>query len=139
MESKTKIYLSWALQLTIAIIYLQTLYFKFSAHPDSVYIFSKLGLEPYGRIGIGVFELITSVLILLPRTKIYGAFLSLGVIGGAIFAHLGPLGIEVNGDKGKVFYLAVAVFVGSIMFLLLNWRSVTRQYKSLKGAVLRTA
>jgi putative oxidoreductase len=139
MESKTKMYLNWALQLTIAIIYLQTLYFKFSAHPDSVYLFTKLGLEPYGRIGIGVFELITSVLILLPRTKIYGAILSLGVIAGALFAHLGPLGIEVNGDKGKVFYLAMVVFVGTILFLLLNWRAVTQQYKSLKGAVLRTA
>ena len=86
------------LSLVIAIIYLQTLYFKFSAHPDSVYIFSKLNLEPYGRIGIGILELITAILLLIPKTRIIGAIVSLGVILGAIASHLGPLGIEVLGD-----------------------------------------
>ncbi|HRD09037.1 MAG TPA: DoxX family protein, partial [Saprospiraceae bacterium] len=88
--------LSWLLRITIAIIFLQTLYFKFTAHPDSVYIFSKLGVEPYGRIGLGIIELITSLLILWPRTKIIGILLSLGIITGALFSHLLVIGTEVK-------------------------------------------
>ncbi|HRG21501.1 MAG TPA: DoxX family protein [Saprospiraceae bacterium] len=120
MNDQTKNIVSKVLRVVIAIIYVQTLYFKFSGHPDSVYIFSKLGLEPYGRIGIGVFELITAILLILPATYIYGIVLSLGVISGAIASHLGPLGIEVLGDGGKVFYLAVVVWVASILLALLH-------------------
>ncbi len=133
MNSSIKKYLSLALQLTIAIIYLQTLYFKFSAHPDSVYIFSKLGVEPYGRIGLGFMELITAILILVPKTKILGGILSVGIISGAVFAHLGPLGIEVQGDGGKVFYLAVIVLVASIAFLLLNFDGLIKLKNKLLG------
>ncbi len=120
MNTKTITYISWALQLLIAIIFLQTLYFKFSAHPDSVYIFSTLGMEPYGRIGTGIAELITAALLLIPATKIYGGILSLGLISGAVLAHLGPLGIEVQGDGGKVFYLALTVLIATVLFLWLN-------------------
>lgn len=120
MNEQTKNIISRVLRVVIAIIYVQTLYFKFSGHTDSVYIFSKLGLEPYGRIGIGVFELITAILLILPATYIYGIVLSLGVISGAIASHLGPLGIEVLGDGGKVFYLAVVVWVASILLALLH-------------------
>lgn len=117
---------SLALSALIAVIYLQTLYYKFSGHLDSVYIFSKLGVEPYGRIGLGVAELIVSLLILLPRTRVYGAVMSLGVICGAIFAHLGPLGIEINGDGGKVFYLALVVFVASLAVLSIHYKELLR-------------
>ncbi|APD07155.1 hypothetical protein UJ101_01639 [Flavobacteriaceae bacterium UJ101] len=116
MKEKVLLIISWV----IAIIYLQTLYFKFSGHPDSIHIFSTLGLEPYGRIIIGFFELIAAVLLLVPKTRIYAAMLSLVIITGAIFSHLGPLGIEVNGDGGKVFYLAVVVFVLSLVYLVLK-------------------
>lgn len=129
-------YLSIALQILVALIYVQTLYFKFSAHPDSVYIFTKLGLEPYGRIGIGVFELITAVLILIPKTKYVGAALSIGVISGAIFAHLGPLGIAVQGDGGKVFYLALTVFAASVSFLLLNRKPALAQLKIIPSTFI---
>ncbi len=115
-----------ALSVLIAVIYLQTLYYKFSGHPDSVYIFSRLGVEPYGRIGLGVAELIVALLILLPRTKIYGAVMSLGIISGAIFAHLGPLGIEINGDGGRVFYLAIVVFAASLALLGIHYRELLR-------------
>ncbi len=103
-------------------ILLQTLYFKFSAAPESVYIFSTLGLEPWGRIGSGVAELIASVLIMVPRTVIPGAALSLGVISGAIFAHLTKLGITMPavGDHGELFTLALAVFAGSAALLVLH-------------------
>ena len=90
-----------------AIILLQTLYFKFSAHPDSVMIFSKLGIEPIGRIGLGIIELIASILLLIPQTSKFGGLLSMGIMSGAIASHLLILGIEVNDDGGKLFILAI--------------------------------
>ena len=123
------------LSLVIAIIYLQTLYFKFSAHPDSVYIFSKLNLEPYGRIGIGILELVTAILILNPKTRIIGAIVSLGVISGAIASHLGPLGIEVLGDGGKVFYLAVVVFVCSALLLWIQKEELKHLFTTLRQKI----
>lgn len=96
-----------------AAILLQTLYFKFTAHPDSVYIFQTLGLEPYGRIGIGFAELVTAILLILSKTRGIGGILGLGIISGAIFSHLTQLGIVVNNDGGLLFGLAVAVFISS--------------------------
>jgi hypothetical protein len=104
-----------------AIILLQTLYFKFTAQPESVYIFTQLGLEPYGRIGSGIFELITGILLLLPKTRIYGSFLGLGVISGALLSHLFVLGFEVQNDGGALFYLALTVF-SCCLFILISER-----------------
>ncbi|PHS08784.1 MAG: DoxX family protein [Kordia sp.] len=104
-------------RILIALILIQTLRFKFAAHPDSVYIFSKVGLEPVGRIGIGVLELIAGVLLLVPKTVWVGAGLTMGIIGGAIMMHLTQLGIAVNGDSGVLFYTAVFVFVVSSIIL----------------------
>ncbi len=101
-----------------AIIMLQTLYFKFTEQPESIYIFSKLGIEPFGRIGSGVFELIASILILLPKTRIFGSILGLGIISGAILSHLFILGIEVQNDGGTLFMLALAVFVCCLYILI---------------------
>ncbi len=105
------------LRIATAIILLQTLYFKFSAHPDSVHIFSSVGMEPYGRIGIGILELIASIFLFIPGMIWLGAGLALGIIGGAVGMHLTLLGIEVNGDGGTLFYMAVAVLVMSIIIL----------------------
>lgn len=99
--------LLWILRLTAAVILLQTLYFKFTGAEESVYIFSTLGAEPYGRIGSGVIELVASVLILIPRITWMGALLGLGTMTGAIFSHLFILGIEVQNDGGTLFILAV--------------------------------
>jgi hypothetical protein len=63
----------WLLRILAAIIMLQTLYFKFTAHPQSVKLFTELGMEPWGRIGVGTFELIASILLLIPRTTYIGA------------------------------------------------------------------
>ncbi|WP_317899377.1 DoxX family protein [Aurantibacillus circumpalustris] len=104
--------ISWIAALVSAIIMLQTLYFKFSAAPESVYIFSTLGLEPYGRIGIGIAELIASILILIPVTRFFGALFGLGIMIGAIFAHLTELGIEVENDGGYLFILSLIVSIG---------------------------
>jgi hypothetical protein len=108
---RTAHYLSWACQIVAALILLQTLYFKFTAAPESVYIFSTLGLEPWGRIGSGVVELIASILLLIPATAGIGAVIALGVIAGAIMSHLTKLGIVVQGDGGLLFGLAITVFV----------------------------
>lgn len=105
------------LRIVVAIILLQTLRYKFLAHPDSVYIFSTLGLEPYGRIGIGVMELIASVLLLLKKRSWAGALLTVGLMAGAIFSHLTQLGIEVKSDGGTLFYMAVGTWLLSLIIL----------------------
>ena len=103
-------YIERGTAIVAAIVLLQTLFFKFTAHPDSVYIFTTLGIEPYGRIGSGILELITGILLLSRRTSLYGAILGLGIISGAILSHLLVLSINVQHDGGKLFFLAVLVF-----------------------------
>ncbi|WP_298367223.1 DoxX family protein [uncultured Lutibacter sp.] len=97
------------IRIIIALILIQTLRFKFTAHPDSIYIFSKVGLEPFGRIGIGILELISAFLILIPKTIWAGALLTFGIIFGAVLMHLTILGIEINNDNGLLFYMALIV------------------------------
>jgi peptide-methionine (R)-S-oxide reductase len=113
----------WALRLVAAIIMIQTLYFKFTAHPQSVALFTKIGLEPYGRLGIGVLELVASVLLLIPRTTSIGALLSVGLMSGALMFHLTTLGIEVDGDS-ILFIYALIVFVASLIIILFNYRQI---------------
>jgi uncharacterized membrane protein YphA (DoxX/SURF4 family) len=118
--SKTQTIISWTLQLLAAAILFQTLFFKFTGAEESVYIFKTLGLEPWGRIGSGVAELIACVLLLTPRTVPLGAILALGVISGAIVSHLTKLGIVVKGDGGLLFALAIVVFVASAAVLVIR-------------------
>ena len=117
--SKTLKIFDWIVRIIVAIVLLQTLFFKFTAAKESVYIFTTLGAEPWGRIGSGVVELIAALLLLLPRTAVYGAMLALGTMSGAIFAHLTKLGITIPAvdDHGELFGLAVVVFVGSLVAL----------------------
>jgi uncharacterized membrane protein YphA (DoxX/SURF4 family) len=120
---------SWILRLLVAGILFQTLFFKFSGAPESVYIFTKLGWEPWGRIGSGVIELVAVILLLIPATVTYGALLALGVINGAIISHLTKLGIAVintdgSSDGGLLFGLALVVFVGSALLLLIHRREI---------------
>jgi len=125
---------SWACRIVAAIILLQTLFFKFTGAPESVYIFTKLvafihtyvpfasigTVEVWGRIGSGIMELIAAVLLLTPRFVWAGAILAMAATGGAIVSHLTFLGIEVQGDKGLLFFLAIAVFVTSAIALFLH-------------------
>ena len=110
----------WVLRLIAAVILLQTLFFKFTGAPVSVYIFTKVGAEPWGRIGSGIVELIATVLLVIPRTSWLGALIALGVMAGAIMSHLTLLGIEVQGDKGLLFFLAVTVFTSSAVIVFLS-------------------
>jgi len=121
-HGKAFVIASWALRGIAAAILLQTLFFKFTGAKESVYIFSTLGMEPWGRIGSGVAELIASILLLLPATVVYGAIMSLGVISGAIFFHLTKLGIALPlvDDHGELFALAVVVFACSLTVLIMH-------------------
>lgn len=114
-----RIIILWSLRLLPAVIMLQTLSFKFTAAPESVYIFSSLGMEPWGRIATGVQELIASLLILYPRTTGVGAALAMGLMAGAILAHLTRLGIVVQNDGGLLFVYALLVFVCSAVLAII--------------------
>lgn len=100
----------WLLRLIAAVILLQTLYFKFTAQPESVELFAQLGIEPWGRIGTGIAELITAILLLIPRTTLLGAVMGVGLMSGAIFFHLTKLGINFGGNA-ILFSYAVITFV----------------------------
>jgi putative oxidoreductase len=115
-----KIIISYVLRLIAAAILLQTLYFKFTGHPESVELFTKLGVEPWGRIGTGVIELIASILLLIPPTVFIGAFLGIGLMSGAILSHLTIIGIESKGDGGQLFMLAITVCVCCAIIMWLS-------------------
>ena len=119
--------ISWVLQVVAAVILLQTLFFKFTGASESVYIFSTLGAEPWGRIGSGVIELLAAGLLLYTRTAAGGAALALVVITGAIFSHLTKLGITIPAvdDHGELFALAVVVFLASAVVLVLRRRELS--------------
>ena len=128
--SRRLLFVSWALQLMVAAILFQTLFFKFTGAEESVYIFTTLGLEPWGRIGSGVAELIACILTLTPATVPLGAALAMGVMAGALVSHLTTLGLVVKGDGGLLFGLAVTVFVASAVILIIR-----RQQIPIVGAV----
>lgn len=109
-EGKARV-ASWIAQLLAAVILGQTLFFKFSAAPEAVWLFERLGAEPWGRIGTGVLELIAVVLLLTPRLAAYGGALAVALMVGAITAHLTRLGIEVDGDGGTLFAMAWVVLI----------------------------
>jgi putative oxidoreductase len=115
---------SWILRITAAIILLQTLYFKFTGAPESVYIFTKVHAEPWGRVGSGVMELVASILLLTPRYTWLGSALAAAATAGAILSHLTLLGIEVQGDKGLLFALAIVVFLASLLNLILHRKQI---------------
>lgn len=118
--SRTERTVSWICRVGVAVILLQTLFFKFTGAEESVYIFTKVGLEPWGRYGTGVVELIAAVLLFSSCHAWLGSLLSLGVISGALFSHLTVLGIVVQNDGGLLFGLAVAVFLGSVAIAFLH-------------------
>jgi putative oxidoreductase len=126
--------ISWLLRITAAVILLQTLYFKFTGHPESVELFTKLGVEPWGRIGTGIIELITGILLLVPSTVFVGAFFGVGLMAGAILSHFTVIGIESKGDGGQLFMLAIVVLVSCLLLMVLHksdgqalYRKVTKK------------
>ena len=118
--NRTQRIVSWVLQIAVAVILFQTLFFKFTGAEESKYIFTQVGAEPWGRIGSGIFELIAVVLLLIPSTVALGAILALCAASGAILSHLTRLGLVVKDDGGLLFALAVTVFVSSAVILILR-------------------
>lgn len=110
-------YLIWILRIVAAVIMLQTLYFKFSASEESVYIFSTLGVEPWGRIASGILELLAGILLLLPRTTVYGALIGAAVMIGAIASHIFILGYDIMNDGGQLFIYALVVFISCLSLI----------------------
>ena len=109
----------WVLRIIAALIMLQTLYFKFSGSEESVYIFSQLGMEPWGRIATGILELIASILILYPKTTFFGSVLAIGLMLGAVGAHLTKLGIVVRNDGGQLFIYGILVLLSSFILVII--------------------
>jgi len=113
---------AWIAQVVVAIILLQTLFFKFTGAEESIQIFETLGAEPWGRYGSGLVELFASALLLIPGGA--GAVVALGLISGAILSHLTVLGIEVAGDGGMLFILALVVLLGSALVAFLRRKQI---------------
>jgi len=136
MSYQLKSILPWVLRVLAALIMLQTLLFKFTAAEESVYIFSRLGIEPWGRIGTGIGELIASILILIPATTAFGALLGTGLMAGAIFFHLTTLGIVVKDDSGQLFIYALLVFIScTILTILYRWQ-ILNLFNKIKNPAL---
>lgn len=123
-------FLHWILRIVPAVILLQTLYFKFGAHPDSVDLFTQLGVEPWGRIGTGVLELIASILLLWPQFTRFGALLGIGLMGGAISSHLFIIGIEHAGDGGALFGMAALVLLCCLILVFVERKTLLARFQS---------
>ena len=119
-------YLTHLPRIAAAIILLQTLFFKFTGAPESVHIFSTLGVEPWGRLASGVAELMAAILLLTTRWNWLGAALAIGIMLGALGTHLTVLGIEVQGDGGLLFALALGVLLLAT-FVLVRSRTVAME------------
>ncbi|MBK8610492.1 MAG: DoxX family protein [Chitinophagaceae bacterium] len=123
-----KTILVWLLRILAAVILLQTLYFKFTAAPESVALFTKIGMEPWGRIGTGVAELIASILLLVPRTTLLGAVMGLGLMAGALFFHFTILGINFGGDA-LLFTYAAITFCCCLVLIVIHRKDIPQLLK----------
>ncbi|HEY9117896.1 MAG TPA: DoxX family membrane protein, partial [Roseivirga sp.] len=128
--SKTKQIVNWVLRVIPALIMLQTLFFKFTGAEESVYIFTQIGMEPWGRYLVGSTELVAGIL-LFTSWYGFGALLAIGAMSGAIFFHLTKLGIEIKGDGGYLFALALVVFICSALLVLINFQEIKTKLLSI--------
>ena len=131
MKNKGK-YVYWVARLIAAFIMLQTLYYKFSGAEESIYIFTTIGFEPWGRIGIGVMELIASILLIVTPFAWLGGLIGMGLMFGAIGIHLTLIGLEVKDDGGYLFFLAIAVLLCSVYVLWVDREKAIESLQKLK-------
>jgi len=129
MEPRHAIF--WTARLLAAAIMLQTLYFKFTASVESVYIFTVVGMEPWGRILVGTLELIAGAMLLVNRTAWIGALLGLALMSGALMMHLTILGIQVQDDGGQLFIYALLVAIACVTVLILDKVKIIRTWNML--------
>jgi uncharacterized membrane protein YphA (DoxX/SURF4 family) len=132
---KIKIIISWLLRIIASVILLQSLYYKFSGHAESVELFTKMGIEPWGRIGTGIIELVAGILLLIPATAVLGAFLGVGLMAGAILSHFTIIGIESKGDGGELFMLAIIVLICCLPILYLHKEQGITFYKKILKSI----
>jgi len=132
---KTFTWAYWAVRIIAAAIMAQTLYFKFTGAEESVYIFATVGMEPVGRIAVGIFELIASVLLIINATAWLGALLGVGLMAGALGMHATLLGIEVKGDGGYLFFLALIVLICCCWVLFFNRQKINTILSRLKKSI----
>jgi uncharacterized membrane protein YphA (DoxX/SURF4 family) len=137
--NKTQYYIDLLCRIVAAIIMLQTLYFKFTGAPESIYIFTTIGMEPWGRIGVGIMELTACILLFVPKFNWLGALLGIQLMAGAVFFHLTKLGIPVMGDGGYLFFLCLTVLVTCSVSLFIQRdiaiefvKSMNEKYKIIK-------
>lgn len=128
---KSKVF--FILRLIAAVILLQTLFFKFTGAPESIYIFTTLKIEPWGRWLSGISELIASILLLITATQVIGAVMALGIMGGAILSHILFLGIVVQNDSGTLFTLAVIVFAISAAVVIDQRKTLFMSINKVRG------
>jgi hypothetical protein len=115
---------SWVCQLVAASIMIETLFFKFSAAPESVYIFRKMGTEPWWRWGQGIWELLASICLLIRPLRWLGGILTTGSMLAAILSHLTWLGFSVMGDHGLLFGMAIITFTCGFTVMILHRHSI---------------
>lgn len=132
MQPKLPTILQWVLRLIAAIIMLQTLYFKFSGAEESVYIFTQMGIEPWGRYGTGIAELIASILILYKPLTAFGSLMAVGIMSGALVSHVLVLGVVVKDDNGLLFSYALIVWLASVILAWLNRAQLVDFLKKFK-------
>lgn len=132
MQPKLPTILQWVLRLIAAIIMLQTLYFKFSGAEESVYIFTQMGIEPWGRYGTGIAELIASILILYKPLTAFGSLMAVGIMSGALVSHILVLGVVVKDDNGLLFSYALIVWLASVILAWLNRAQLVDFLKKFK-------
>jgi putative oxidoreductase len=102
--------ITWICSLVAAGIMIETVFFKFTAAPESVYIFSKMGTEPWMRWVQGIWELLASIGLLWPRLRWAGGILTTGAMLAAILSHMTWLGYSIQGDAGLLFGMAIVTF-----------------------------
>src|SRR5215472_5690618 len=135
-------YLPFLLSAYIAFVFVQSLFFKFTGSRESIYIFSTLrdwsgiGLfEPAGRWIIGLSELLASILLFMPRMRMFGATIAIGIMTGAIFFHLfSPLGVDVLGDHGLLFTMACGVWISGWLILAMHAEEIRELAARLFGS-----
>lgn len=135
MNYSLKTSIGWLLRIVATIIMLQTLYFKFSGAEESVYIFTTLGIEPWGRFVIGSLELVASIFILYPRSTGVGALLGMGLMVGAIFSHITVLGLVVKNDGGQLFIYACIVLLCCSALVIQNRESLIMLFTSIRKKI----
>lgn len=118
--SKLSSLVSWIFQLLTTIVLLQNVYFKIAGSAEWIFLFEAIGMEPWGRFISAGLELIAGFLLLIPYGAWLGALFGISTLSTAIFFHLTTLGVEVSGDGGSLFYLAVFVFISCVVILILR-------------------